>query len=446
MRSTTGLPLPMPCVSAWDPRSTASGSIDPLGALRAHTAMATTILPGVTTITTRARYLSWLCAGLYLLDQLPDAPRGGRAGRERRKRLLAWERLVALATGLYATGEGLDGEEDAWRRLRGISYVRRAVADGKRSPSFPLLRNQAGVGGVGTYWVTMVNGGLVESEPARLTKRGEDLARVFLSHRNTPDEKKLRSVLAGAHRRFSLEELVTWGSSAHLGGATKRELALLADALLEPGPHRVIAAAMKEVGEVGSSDEGFAAMGAALERGRHREATKVKAVLDVARPFERLHGELLDRFDQIRAADIHGRPIKLVHLADLAGRPGKLTAAQEELRGRIDRDGTLLPRRVSSGLRDFLNAVEPIVTANDPAERTRSLLRHHERVQSGKLDSSRQAKQPWIELRGSTVVVAPRYALTEAPHPRESGAFTHRYRIEELQGMLLETGRPGAAS
>ena len=47
--------LPMPVVSAWDPRAAASGSIDPLGALRPFTAIATTLFPGVTTITSRVR-------------------------------------------------------------------------------------------------------------------------------------------------------------------------------------------------------------------------------------------------------------------------------------------------------------------------------------------------------------------------------------------------------
>lgn len=49
--------LPLPVISAWDPRATSSGSLDPLGALRAYTAIATTLLPGATTITTRPAIL-----------------------------------------------------------------------------------------------------------------------------------------------------------------------------------------------------------------------------------------------------------------------------------------------------------------------------------------------------------------------------------------------------
>lgn len=153
--------LPMPCVSAWDPRSTASGSIDPLGALRAFTAIASTMLPGVTTITSRVRYLSWISAGLRLLDEAPNAPHGGQAGRARRRRLLAWERLVALATCRHALEREAAVDDPAWKQLRGVSYVRRALAEEIRSSAFPMLRNQAGTGGIGTYWVTLVAGGLV---------------------------------------------------------------------------------------------------------------------------------------------------------------------------------------------------------------------------------------------------------------------------------------------
>lgn len=38
----------LPIISAWDPRATWSGSLDPLGALRACTAIAMSLLPGAT--------------------------------------------------------------------------------------------------------------------------------------------------------------------------------------------------------------------------------------------------------------------------------------------------------------------------------------------------------------------------------------------------------------
>jgi len=142
------LTLPLPILSAYDPRATSSGSLDPLGALRAYTAIATTLLPGATTITTRPRYLSWVCAGLRLLDELPDAPRGGQAGRARRKRILPWERLVALATGWFARAEKVGIEHPCWRALRGVSYVRTAVAEKKTSFDFGMLKTRRASAGL----------------------------------------------------------------------------------------------------------------------------------------------------------------------------------------------------------------------------------------------------------------------------------------------------------
>ena len=102
---------------------------------------------------------------------------------------------MALATGSYARAEGVAEDDPSWNQLRGVSYVRRAVAEDVRSPAFTMLRNQAGVGGVGTYWVTLVAGGLVEDDAGRLTPRGTKLADIFLSHRATPDRADLVRVI-----------------------------------------------------------------------------------------------------------------------------------------------------------------------------------------------------------------------------------------------------------
>lgn len=211
------MPLPLPFISAWDPRATASGSLDPLGALRAYTAIATTLLPGATTITTRPRYLSWICAGLHLLDQLPDAPRGGQAGRARRKRILPWERLVALATAWFAKTENVGIDHPSWQALRGVSYVRKAVSEKKTSFDFAMLKNQAGVGGIGTYWVTLVQGGLVEDASARLTDRGKALAEAYLSTKGMPPKAKLLAALTGTKKAaLTVEELADWGAVGSL--------------------------------------------------------------------------------------------------------------------------------------------------------------------------------------------------------------------------------------
>jgi hypothetical protein len=436
--------LPLPFVSAWDPRAAASGSIDPLGALRPFTAIATTLLPGVTTITSRVRYLSWVCAGLRLLDEVPNAPVGGRAARARRQRILPWERLLALATGMYAKSDRVTEDDASWRQLRGVSYVRRSVAEGVRSPAFPMLRNQAGVGGVGTYWVTLVAGGLVEDDSGALTPRGVELAEAFLRHRANPDRGLLLRVVQGVAVSFPESALVEWGRAAHLGAAALLERRLLADALLEPGAHRRMASAMKATGATTSDSDAFRLLCDSLRMQRDPHSDRLAAVLAVAMAFEDLHRELLYRFDQVRAMD-HRRPLPLKGLR-MADTDDPLAHYGDSLGEALARHGANLPPAVSEAVHSFSLAVEPAVRARSDAELLYHLVRHHDRVQSGKLDASRQPKLPWVELRGNDVVISPRYALDSRPEKPVSTGFTHPYRIEQFSGMLREAGAMEAAS
>lgn len=431
--------LPFPVLSAWDPRAATSGSIDPLGALRPFTAIATSLFPGITTITTRARYLSWVCAGLRLLDETPNPPVGGRSGRARRQRVLAWERLVALAAGTHAATTGAADNDDAWRQLRGVTYVRRAIAEGFQGPTFPMLRNQAGIGGVGTYWVTLVAGGLVEDESGTLTVRGEALADIFLKHPATPERGKLRRLLASEDVTFTKPTLIEWGGAAHLGAASKREQSLLADALLEPLAHRRMAVAMQAVRATISDGATFKRLEQHL--GTHSDplSEQLASVVAVTRSFEALHAALLYQFNLIRAISQQGRPIALSAI-DLTTSKRSLPALGDSLKASLDKHAAKLPPSVTAAVRGFFLAVEQAVRARSSAELVRALVRHHERVQGGKLDASRQPKLPWMESRGNDIVVAPRYAVTDPPKLPGAGTFTHPYRIEQFSGMFAEAG------
>ena len=430
--------LPMPVVSAWDPRAAASGSIDPLGALRPFTAIATALLPGVTTITSRVRYLSWICAGLRLLDELPKAPSGGRAGRARRQEILAWERLLALATGMYAKSEGTAENDPSWRQLRGISYVRRAVDEGIRSPKFPMLRNQGGVGGVGTYWVTLVAGGLIESDSGTLTPRGAKLGDAFLRHKATPSRESLLRVVGGENFTFSDSVLINWGRASHLGTASRRERRMLADALLEPDAHRRMAMATRATCATASDGNSFRLLAKHLKKQHDSLANQLAAVITVALSFEGLHRDLLYRFNQILAAGYHG-PVRLRGI-EFAGQLASLAQRADALQRALAAHQDRLPRPVATAMQAFSLAVEHTVRSRNDEEQALNLIRYHDRVQAGKLDASRQPKRPWAEIRGNQIAIVPRYALDDRPTRPDSNQLTHPYRIEQFTGMLREVG------
>ena len=438
--------IPFPVISSWDPRATSSGSIDPLGALRAYNAIAGFLLPGVTTITTRVRYLSWLCAGLRLLDEVDDAPVGGTAARSRRQRLLAWERFLVLATGYYAVSSGKPLDAPEWRWLRGISYVRAAIGQRTTSTEFELLRNQAGVGGVGTYWVTMVHGGLVQDMSAELTDRGNQLAEDFLKRLGAATRNRLLGILAGEVPVFAKEDLVHWGKIVSLDASSGSvaENRALRDALVEPRAQRLLSRAIGTLKAPASNQETFKRLERALRKEKDETAAKLTAVMEMTRAFERVHAGLLDQFDRLRTLDLRGTPVGRKSAVNALDFPGDLAQRGAEL-DRCLRTLQSLPRDTATPVRQFLENVRPVLEAGTKDAFLHGICSHHERVQAGKLDASRQPKQAWISLQDDKLVIAPRYAIDRVLEPREATAFTHPYRIESFAGMLSEVEHAGAA-
>ena len=176
----------------------------------------------------------------------------------------------------------------------------------------------------------------------------------------------------------------------------------------------------------------------------HAQRDPLAAVLTVASAFEDLHRELLYQFNQILASDCRRRvPLKSLRL-----RRGNRSLARlgDALKRALERYGTRLDRSVAKAVRDFSLAVDPTARARNDTELVRELIRHHERVQAGKLDASRRPKRPWVKLDGNKAVIEPRYALDERPGKPGSAEFTHPYRIEQFTDMLRDVGEWESAS
>ena len=89
-------------------------------------------------------------------------------------------------------------------------------------------------------------------------------------------------------------------------------------------------------------------------------------------------------------------------------------------------------------MRQFFSAVSPALSANTPEDLVIQLCRHHERVQSGKLDASRQPKQSWVSMKDRAIHVSRPFAIDGIPEAYAAEAFTHPYRLESFAGMLSE--------
>ena len=223
----------LPFLTAYDPLGGSSGSIDPLGALQSYGLLADLLLPGVTTITTRSRYLSMLCAALANAESCRSFLPAASGLAQRRKAVEPFERLWALAC-VAASKNGQHGAADG---LRGISYAEvyygQIAVDGQKvTCDYRLLKYQSRTGAVGTYWTALASGQLVDPDSGVLSAEGQDLAEQFPELPLVPkDRLKLADPDTARRASLSLDEVTAWGEECHLRAAGLQERRQLGDAL-----------------------------------------------------------------------------------------------------------------------------------------------------------------------------------------------------------------------
>ena len=235
----------LPFLTAYDPVGAVSGSIDPLGSLRAYEALADLLLPGITTITDRSRYLSMLCAALAAAEKYRDFHAGPTGVAERRAATQPFERLWALACVSVE-----EKNAAATSRLRGVTRARAQIAALLQSgqaatPKFELLKYQGRTGGASTYWVTLRSAELV-AENGALTDEGNNLARFFPALPLSAGElARLCDPKRALMVSVDLATLREWGTLCQLAAARKDEKKELGQALVLNDRRDVVARALK---------------------------------------------------------------------------------------------------------------------------------------------------------------------------------------------------------
>src|SRR5271163_3577160 len=266
----------LPFLTAYDPLGGSSGSIDPLGALQTYGTLADLLLPGITTITTRSRYLSMLCSAIASAEKHRQFLPGASGLSQRRKVVEPFERLWALAC-VAARQAGHEGAADG---LRGITYAEtsywRFASNGKKVNSdFPLLKFQSRTGAVGTYWTALLGGELVHPDTGSLADEGRELAEHFPELPLDIKDRRRFADPESAHRvSLTLKDLTAWSENCHLRAAGRKERHQLGEALTADDRRecvsRALAIMVHHVPDVWGT--------AALERLRKVLATMPRAV------------------------------------------------------------------------------------------------------------------------------------------------------------------------
>lgn len=217
-----------PFLTAYDPSDLPGSSVDPLGFDRGYELLAEKILPGLTNVASRPRYLSAYCAALVIAEE-DGALRGTERDRKAQKLafVLQLERLWVLSCLLGGEGEPMIDDGG----IRGIRYVQ-AYVKRMRSGSdgdFRLLLQQARYGMLGIYGSVADNLKLVARSEIELTEPGRRLGEAFI--RDTKMPEPIRAAVVKP-RSVPRELLASWGRRAHVNAAYgAAEATGLADAM-----------------------------------------------------------------------------------------------------------------------------------------------------------------------------------------------------------------------
>jgi hypothetical protein len=433
----------LPFLSAYDPLGGSSGSIDPLGALQTYGALADLLLPGVTTITTRSRYLSMLCASLANTEKYRNLLPGASGLSQRREAVEPFERFWALA----CVAAQKDGNENAADGLRGITYAidqydKIAPSEKNVNCSFELLKYQARTGAVGTYWTALVGGQLVHPDAGVLTAEGLELAEQFPK---LPLEHKDLGRLADpeiAHRiSIPFDDLVAWGRRCHLVAAERSERRQLGEALTADDRRELVSRAL-----VAMKDElpdtwelrDVQRLGKTLSTIPRAAELGLPVVVEAIVRTEQFHEAILAVFEILLWwGTMKGDQSVTELVADGAFYKATDRCRETAQSLRKFRESCERPeiREAVEGLAGFCYQVDRCGSARDVMNH---LLARHRSVQSGKNDGG-IPKQDWVSLDGAKLLrPSPRFQRNEPPAYATGRALTHPYRLEPFVHMLRE--------
>jgi hypothetical protein len=429
-------------LSAYDPQGKASGSIDPLGVLQNYLQLADLLLPGITTVTRRSRYLSMLCAAIANAEDHGDLPPGPTGLTRRRKAVEAFERLWALAC-VAARENGNEAADDG---LRGITYAQRAwqaFHGDKVSPAFDFLKYQERTGAVGTYWMALVAGHLIDRDTGQLLNEGRRLAKEFSSPPlSGKDLERLSDPLKAPDVRLPRNELLNWAENCHLGAARSSEKQLLRDLLVGQASRGCLGRALSRFGEglpgtwiVSAWRKLKGKLAADAEASRYH----LPVVIDGIFALEAFHEAALAVFQTLLW---WGTELPQHTVTELAGDP-QFGIAVERTRGTARELRAFFQTCECKETRKALQNLQELALELESCKTTRDLLeavrKRHRKVQEGKLDGG-VPKSEWLSVTqaGQVLRPAPRFQRLDRPPPAIGKVLTHPYRIEAFIEMLSE--------
>jgi hypothetical protein len=430
--------LSAPVLSAYDPLTSAEGSIDPLGLAGTYERLADAILPGITVRMRRPRFLTAIAVGAYVCSDLPPETLA-KDGVSPPWQVFEWWIVEAHARSaeLLPVRGGIPGIQKAQaaisnrRPLSAAAYLRvpsvfgytgiyRRLARQTRVLTTQGMLDDAGHRLLAAWMADQKLDGFLYGEG-----RGKEFARRL--------SRAVRDGLASGHTEYRPKSF--WDEIAvHLNP-------------FQPGLQE--GAALRNVIEQGAGDseelsfliQALEWRGAPLEFAQEAEflrqstkkaPTRLRSLFTAIDVYESFCRPLTDLFDLIRHL-ASTSPIQGIAPAEWERdqRAEALTTKLREALVRAEADPLLGDYWQERG-----NILTLLNDGHTPVQMLEAVLQHHENAQQRKPPDG---KRPWLE-RGTRgrVLVRAGYRLEDESNP--AAPYVHEYRMPTLSRFLEDLG------
>jgi hypothetical protein len=434
----------MPSTLAWtkySPLEDETSILDPLAFDYFAQLLGNVVLPSFTTRTSRARYYSMVCYGIYISNQYLKKKSKSSREKDVLEAFKLYERFWARAVveNYHGNLQERDGKE---RNFRGKRGAVKAFYDDPESLHYHFLTRQLELGGLGAYRTSLEDLELIK-EDLTLTHKGMNLASNFVNPniydklilRAMNEEKIIKKEGKGSLASFgfhaSLDGTINEASSPHFLQYHQDEITLLKEYILDHPKNKV---AITYIFEHQHADNAMSIV---------EQISKQKPITDEGKnavlgyktilAFEEL-AIMINRIwcAMIRTAEEHLGRVTIDEA--IMGCSEYLKILSEELyipcllgqRGYMELANSLHGAAFAGMLDRFVN-----LTKNQYGSFLIELVNYHTNVMK------RRNSGPWMILDGSSMIVTAGY---DYPKKTENQQFLHGYKISNIKTLITDTG------
>jgi hypothetical protein len=417
-----------------------TSSKDPLGTEAFAGHLADLILPGMTTITWRVRYVTLICQWIDFINNDLRV----KGVDEIINRIMQIEKLAAfsMVTKWGSSNVNNSVSEDDERddvnlkRLIGKRYARAffncATTFSLNKKDYPFLTNHKSAGAYSVYKVLLMSLGLLDEYTVCLTEKGKDLIEGIELSAKAPSF--IKKAIAGEDIELKSSSFITigeyWGLSKFASDTERQRLkGLMVSESRRRGTFELLRKYKKNNGhyevisDIAEKDIG---------------AKDVVDVFKYIQKFERVNREVHFLFhsllstgaDQIRIDQLLKDNDVKKSIAALTGRPMNDYLNYHENNEQILQDAKWIP---DDWLFEFYRDLYEL--KGNPQGLLERIITHHSENQK------RKSKVPWVDYKdGKCTIILHRYK-NEGGNPFDNrGGVVHNYRLNNAWRMIDDLG------